>query len=170
MPPFCVLELLCSCFGNSRLPNSIAVKQWGWNTGVALEATAGGSPRSLPSQERMRDRRLELPFSFSASGAPFPGIGADESSYRCWVYYRSIMRVAPNTYAGGSPRWKITHQLLGIPRECLVTPQRVAPRERGDPLRRVVPNTPILLSTAGVYFGIYFEFEGSPRVARLIQG
>ena len=80
------------------------------------------------------------------------------------------MRVAPNTYAGGSPRWKITHQLLGIPRECLVTPQRVAPRERGDPLRRVVPNTPILLSTAGVYFGIYFEFEGSPRVARLIQG
>ena len=80
------------------------------------------------------------------------------------------MRVAPNTYAGGSPRWKMAHELLGIPRECLVTPQRVAPRERGDPLRRVVPNTPILLSTAGVYFGIYFEFEGSPRVARLIQG
>ena len=76
------------------------------------------------------------------------------------------MRVAPNTYAGGSPRWKITHQLLGIPRECLVTPQRVAPRERGDPLRRVVPNTPILLSTAGVYFGIYFEFDGRNSSSR----
>ena len=103
---------------------------------------------------RHRSRRKQLPCSCFSSGAPF------FRHRSCWVYYRSIMRVAPNTYAGGSPRWKMAHELLGIPRECLVTPQRVAPRERGDPLRRVVPNTPILLSTAGVYFGIYFEFDG----------
>ena len=40
---------------------------------------------------RHRSRRLQLPCSCFSSGAPF------FRHRSCWVYYRSIMRVAPNT-------------------------------------------------------------------------